>query len=148
MPSQFRDKYYFLSNMYPHSITYKGVTYTCLEPAYQAQKTTDEDMKLAFTGIDGYKAKALGKKIILRSDWEQVKVMIMKELLLIKFSNSKLHSKLSNTTKCLSDCNKELYEFNDHHDNFWGFCTCNKCHNKDKLNKLGRLLMIIGNTSL
>ena len=38
----FRNKYYFLSNMYPCKITYNGLTYTCVEAAFQAQKNTTE----------------------------------------------------------------------------------------------------------
>ena len=35
---KFKDKYAFLSNMYPVTITYNGYTYQSTEAAYQAQK--------------------------------------------------------------------------------------------------------------
>lgn len=35
---RFKDKYAFLSNMYPVTITYNGYTYQSTEAAYQAQK--------------------------------------------------------------------------------------------------------------
>ena len=54
----------------------------------------------------------MGKKVKLRSDWSEVSPIIMKELIMIKFSNPELKAKLLATN--------DLYieEGNKWHDNF------------------------------
>ena len=81
-------------------------------------------------------AKKEGKKINLRSDWETVKVDIMREIIRIKFSgNADLRIKLLKTGDA------ELIEGNNWHDNFWGDCSCERCKNITGENMFGNLLM-------
>ncbi|MCD7839046.1 MAG: NADAR family protein [Erysipelotrichaceae bacterium] len=47
------------------------------------------------------KAKRAGRKVKLRTDWEDVKLNIMKELIMIKFQNPLLKEKLLNTGDAL-----------------------------------------------
>lgn len=125
----FRNEYYFLSNLYPCDITYKGITYKNNEAAFQAQK--DLTRSCEFSNLEPRKAKCLGRKVNLRKDWEQVKVEIMKELLRCKFDqNPSLKEKLLETG------NKYLAEGNTWGDKFWGV-------NKKGVgqNNLGILLM-------
>ena len=86
---KFRGEYYFLSNMYPVSINLnfeeKTYTFTCAEAAFQACKNVDEMER--FVGIDGFTAKKLGRKVVLRSDWDEIKNEIMYTILQEKFTS-------------------------------------------------------------
>ena len=84
-------------------------------------------------------AKRWSHTIKVRSDWEDIKVAVMDELILIKFeTDEELRKKLLETG------NAELIEGNTWHDNFWGSCICEKCGNKGK-NVLGKILMNVRN---
>ena len=122
----------FLSNFAPCEVLLDdGVTYPSVEHAYQAAKTLDLGKRLNFvlTGITPSMAKQMGKKLKLRPDWEEVKVGIMRDLLMQKFNPSILRRKL------LSTFQAELIEGNWWNDTFWGVC------NGVGENWLGKLLM-------
>lgn len=131
--TSFRDENYFLSNMYPCKIAYNGLTYLNAEAAFQASKVLDDAMKKDFTLVSGYNAKRLGRIVKLRSDWEDVKVEIMKEILEIKFQNPDLKKKLLNTG------DSYITEGNMWNDTFWGADV----HTGKGENVLGNLLMEI-----
>ena len=120
-----QNEYYFLSNMYPCNITYNGHTFKCSESAFQAQK--DLSRTSEFEMLDGYKAKKLGRKVNIRSDWESVKLDIMREILRIKFQDPVLANKLLSI-------NEPIIEDNTWNDTFWGIC------NGVGENHLGKLL--------
>lgn len=120
-----RDEFFFLSNMFPCEIEYKGYKFKSAESAFQAQK--DLSRTSEFVNLEGKEAKRLGRKVTLRSDWESVKVDIMEEILRIKFSNQELAKKLKSV-------NQPIVEDNTWHDTFWGVCN-----GKGK-NMLGKLL--------
>lgn len=123
-------KYRFLSNFEPCTVVYDGMTYSCSEAAYQAAKTTDVSLRIAFTTMNGSKAKYAGQKLTLRPDWNDVKVDVMYEIVKDKFSrNPELRVKLLNTG------NIELIEGNYWGDKFWGVC------NGVGENHLGKILM-------
>lgn len=126
--------YYFLSNFYPVEIEYERLQYNSTEAAYQSTKTLDKQLRLKFVNITASESKKLGRKLIIRKDWEQVKIHIMYELLLKKFNNKSLKLKL------LSTGNRYLEETNYWGDTFWGVCR-----NKGN-NVLGELLMKIRET--
>ena len=91
----FRDNFYFLSNMYPCKVNYRGTEYTCAESAFQAQKCTKESEKLMFNNINGFDAKKIGRKVSLKSNWEKEKLSIMEEIVRSKFiQNPSLAEKL------------------------------------------------------
>ena len=75
MIDSFQGSYAFLSNFYYAEVELDGVVYRSTERAYQAAKTFNlqerEAIRLAET--DG-RAKQLGQKVTLRSDFDQVKV--------------------------------------------------------------------------
>ena len=120
-----RNEYFFLSNMYPCEIKYKGHTFKSSESAFQAQK--DLSRVSEFESLEGKESKRLGRKVNIRSDWEEVKVNIMEEILRIKFSDPELAEKLKNVKE-------PIVEENTWHDTFWGVCD-----GKGK-NMLGKLL--------
>ena len=136
----FRGKYAFLSNFYRCEIKYRGKIYPTLEHCYQSIKVIDEDLKEEIRIADTPTiAKSLGNKGKKREDWGKVKEGIMKELLLIKFSNSHLKDMLLQTE------GYALVEGNYWHDNTWGNCWCNRCKKIDGKNLLGKLLMEVRN---
>lgn len=146
MVTHFRDKYRFLSNFYPCEVWYgdsvNGATYPTTEHAYQAAKSLHiherERIRLAETPA---KAKELGRNLILRSDWEVYKLVVMEKLLRLKFKpDSELARRL------LATGEEELMEGNTWGDRFWG-CTPeyddrNESYWKGN-NHLGKLLMKI-----
>jgi len=130
--TEFRGKYFFLSNFYEYPILYDGVFYKSSEHAYQAQKTFDADEIEAIKGAKTPgKSKRLAKEATIREDWESVKIDVMRDVLWAKFSNPDLCKEL------LATGSAYLIEGNDWEDHFWGICD-----GKGK-NILGKLLMEI-----
>ena len=78
MINEFRGKYYFLSNFYSSPVTYEGLTYLNNEAAFQSAKTFSN--RECFTNLDPSSAKKLGRRVQLRSDWEETKYNIMYEI--------------------------------------------------------------------
>lgn len=76
--------------------------------------------------------KAWGKTVDLRSDWSEVRLQVMEDILRIKFSQEQFKQKL------LATGNEELVEGNWWHDKFWGQCPVGTGENH-----LGKLLMKI-----
>lgn len=80
-------------------------------------------------------AKARGKTVTLRPDWEEVRYDIMLEILEAKFSqNWGFLQVLLQTEDAI------LIEGNTWHDNIWGSCICERCGDKGQ-NLLGKALM-------
>lgn len=96
MINSFTGDYYFLSNFYMAPVSYNGWDYTNNEAAFQAQKTKNRRLKFQlFSQASPSEAKAAGRKIDLRSDWEEVKDKVMYEIVLAKFTqNPDLKEKL------------------------------------------------------
>ena len=130
--ASFDGQWRFLSNFWPAVVEHDGVLFPTVEHAYQAAKTSDAGQRewirsSATAGI----AKQRGKKVNLRSDWNDAKLTVMEDLLRQKFAELGLGMKL------LSSGDAELVEGNWWHDSFWGVC------NGIGENHLGRLLMKI-----
>ena len=127
----FDNEYSFLSNFYECPVEYDGIVYQSSEAAFQAQKTLNiEERIVLFTSATPSQSKKLGRKIKLRDDWDSIKVRLMKEIVLAKFTqNNTLKEKLLKTGTA------ELIEGNWWKDTFWGVC------NGKGLNHLGRILM-------
>ena len=127
----FNGKYRFLSNFQPVQVTLDGVTYDSVEHAYQAAKTLDKDERAKFKGVTPGESKRLGRSLVLREDWDSVKINIMRDLLTQKFKDEDLKTRLLETGDA------ELIEGNTWSDTFWGVCR------GVGTNWLGRLLMEI-----
>lgn len=128
----------FLSNFYPSSITISGETYPTVEHAFQALKTYDvEARRLIAAAPTPGKAKAMGRAVVLRKDWEEIKEDVMKICLKAKFDIPELREKL------LATGDTYLVEGTVWHDNEWGSCNCDRCKNIIGKNKLGNALMAI-----
>ena len=113
--NSFRGEYFFLSNFYEAPVTYDGLTYQNNEAAFQAQKCAVPKDREAFTKLNPSEAKKEGRKVLLRKDWEQIKVSVMAEIVKAKFEqNSDLAKKL------LATGDAYLEEGNDWGDRIWG----------------------------
>lgn len=111
----FRGEYEFLSNFFNVPIEYKGMYYLNSEAAFQAQKCRTEEEKIPFMTCTATKAKRMGRQVLLRPDWESVKIQLMEEIVRAKFSqNPRLAEKLLKTG------DKMLIEGNTWRDTFWG----------------------------
>ena len=132
MIDSFSGQHRFLSNFYAVLIQYDGTTYPSVEHAYQAAKTWDLSQRAAIQRAPrAAVAKAIGRRVPLRTDWDEVKVQIMGLLLRKKFEHPNLRAWLEATKP------HELVEGNTWGDRFWGVCQ------GDGLNMLGKLLMEI-----
>lgn len=138
--SRFRGLYRFLSNFYVCDVEYEGYSYTSVEHAYQERKTWDVDRrKLIREASTPFGCAKLGraKETILRDDWYEIKGKIMKPIVEAKFmQNEDLSMKLLLTGDAY------LMEGNYWHDNYFGNCSCKRCHEGDSgQNWLGKILM-------
>jgi ribA/ribD-fused uncharacterized protein len=130
--SEFKGHNFFLSNFYISTVVYGGLTFTSSEAAFQSAKVIDLSIKRHFTELSPSEAKALGRLVRLRDDWEEVKYEVMKEIVRDKFNRS-------NKLKCrlIDTGNAELIEGNTWNDEVWGV------HNGKGSNWLGKILMEI-----
>jgi ribA/ribD-fused uncharacterized protein len=127
----FSGEYRYLSNFWKVPIPLENLWYPSVEHAYQAAKTLDETEKkvIALAATPG-EAKKRGKKLVLREDWESVKVDFMRYLVWYKFT---MYPDLGKMLLDTGDA--ELIEGNTWNDTFWGVC------NGVGQNWLGRILM-------
>lgn len=115
--SEFQGEYRFLSNFWMTPVTHEGRLYPSSEHAYMAAKTLDPALRASIAQAPTpYDAKAIGKTIRLRKDWEIVKFEVMVEILRSKFLNPLMGSKL------LATGNAILQKGNWHNDTVWGIC--------------------------
>ena len=134
MISNFKGKYFYLSNYYNSPVIYEGIKYKNNEAAFQSMKTLDIKLRKSFSLLEPNEAKYKGRNIKLREDWEEVKDDIMYNIVLEKFKqNPDLKKRL------ISTGNEELIEGNSWNDTYWGVCLG---HGQ---NKLGEILMKVRN---
>ena len=119
MIDKFEGEYTFLSNTYLRPMKFEGLEYT------NAESRRSSDL-----------SKKLGRQVLLRDDWEDVKDRYMYRVLRAKFDqNPDLIQKLIDTG------DEEIINTNTKHDNYWGFCTCDKCAKRYHHNQIGTTLM-------
>lgn len=143
MIERFEGEYSFLSNFAPSPLTFYHPTLgECdalnVEMAYQACKTDvkEEILDILVAPTPG-RAKRLGRKATMRTNWHDVRLLNMGILVRLKFTqNPKLAERL------LATGEETLIEGNWWHDNFWGVCDCRGCFGGSMgQNNLGKLLM-------
>lgn len=130
---QFKGIYSFLSNFHPAPVRVDHMDFMTSEHAFQALKTVDHGDRCRIAGLKTPgQAKAAGKKVKLRDNWNDIRVEVMRQVLICKFDqNPDLAQKLIETGDA------ELIEGNTWNDTFWGVCR-----GKGQ-NNLGKLLMEI-----
>jgi len=133
MISSFRDKYSFLSNFYLTNVPYGNLVYPSSEHAFQAAKSFSSiDRRYICSLKTPGEAKKAGRSIILRIDWDKVKIKVMRKIVVAKFmNNTDIAIRLVNTG------DQELIEGNTWGDNFWGSVK----HDGTSRNELGKILM-------
>jgi len=132
---EFKGEFWWLSNFSESKVRLDGAEYRTVEHAYQAAKTTNVAERQEVMDAPGPRvAKKLGRKVTMRSDWDQVKLQVMEDLLRQKFAaGTELAGKLVATG------DGQLVEGNWWGDMFWGSCK------GVGQNHLGKLLMKIRN---
>lgn len=130
MIDRFQGAYSFLSNFYLCDVFSESILYHSIEHAYQAAKTVipEEKARVRDARMPAM-AKRIGGRVLLRPNWDRVKLTIMQTLLQSKFRDPTLRAKLLDTS------DEELVEGNWWGDTYWGVY-----HGVGE-NHLGRLLM-------
>ncbi|MBK8269234.1 MAG: NADAR family protein [Planctomycetes bacterium] len=129
--SEFQGEHRFLSNFWPATVVFEGITYPTSEHAYQSAKTLDmaERRRIAALATPSG-AKREGRALPLRADWEQVKFEVMERVVRDKFTrNADLREKL------LATGDATLEEGNTWGDRVWGV------YEGQGENRLGKILM-------
>lgn len=121
----------FLSNFSIVDVVLDGATYPSVENAYQAAKTLIVKLRSHFKKCAAADAKKLGRKLVMRHDWEHVKLGLMEDLLRQKFAQEPFKTLLKATGTAA------LVEGNWWGDTFWGV------YRGTGENHLGRILMKI-----
>jgi len=121
----------FLSNFHPAKVTFEGIEFPTSEHAFQAVKTldTEERKRIAALSTPG-KAKAAGKRVKLRDNWNGIRVSVMRAIVDAKFRQNPVLAR-----ELLDTGDAELIEGNTWNDTFWGVCR-----GKGQ-NWLGKILM-------
>ena len=132
----FNGKYAFLSNFYNCPVVINNIQFQNSEAAFQAMKCITQSDRYCFANLPPNKAKQLGRHVTLRPDWNDIRIDIMKQVVLDKFTrNTDLGTKLLETGDA------ELIEGNNWHDTFWGVDDTTNIGE----NHLGKILMEVRN---
>jgi ribA/ribD-fused uncharacterized protein len=115
MIGEFKGEYRWLSNFATCCITFNGIIYLSVEHAYMSAKSDDPEWK-EYCRIEPQagNVKRRSKSINLVDFWDIKKTLVMKELLMIKFSIDPFNRLL------LSTGDQEIQEGNTWGDTFWG----------------------------
>jgi ribA/ribD-fused uncharacterized protein len=141
----YEQDFYVLSNFSAFTLQWNGLRFDTSEAAYHwekftggftfdelvIRKTIQEAIQTAPSAHEAFKI-AKRNKDLRRSDWDNVKVDIMREIL-----RSKVNQHEYVRRKLLATGDRELVE-NSWRDDFWGWGP-----NKDGKNQLGKLWMEI-----
>jgi ribA/ribD-fused uncharacterized protein len=126
--------YRFLSNFHMCQVRVLGITYPSSEHAYMAMKTTNKQDRRGLRDIKtAIAARAAGRGIRLRDDWEDLKLVAMRLVIQAKFTQNKDLGKL-----LLETGSKYLEETNNWSDVFWGANV-----DGEGQNHLGKILMSV-----
>ena len=129
------------SNFFPSPIRWPfgPVTFPTVEHGFVWHKTNNPIVRRVVLTIDKPgDVKKFGRGIVLRDEWEDIKLDVMQELVFRKFEQHHLLRKI-----LLNTGDDTLVETNHWHDNFWGDCTCRRCQSIEGENHLGLILMKI-----
>lgn len=136
MINSFRGEYSWLSNMQECNVLLRQFVFKSVENAYMAAKKIDdvEWVKFCLENPPNI-CKKESRNIVIREDWDTVKLVVMYDLLIQKFSQEPFKTKLLDTG------NENIQEGNYWNDTFWGIDL--KQNPNIGENNLGRLIMYI-----
>lgn len=126
MIQEFTGEYAFLDNDFPASIPYQGITFPTATHAFTAARSYDMATRRRIAALlttDEVKTYAL--KFPLRPDWMEMRIKLMEDICLIKFS---YHEELC---RKLTDTGDQYLAAGNLADPYWG----------NPENKLGFVLM-------
>lgn len=130
----YEPEHYYLSNFSAFEVVYRGFRYPTAEHAYHAQKFSVESSlrsKIRYCPSAHVALQyAREHKHLVRGDWDEVKVAVMRDVLA-----AKVHQHDYVRVKLLETGNKELVE-NSWRDDFWGWGP-----QRDGQNWMGKLWM-------
>lgn len=130
--ANFRGPHRVLSNFHGAEVHYDGETYPSVEHAFQAAKTLNLEARANIRKMQhAWQAKSLGRLVVMRPDWDELKVEVMRDLLARKFMWP-VHAEPLDATGDLL-----LIEGNTWRDRVWGV------YMGEGQNMLGKLLMDI-----
>lgn len=130
----FQGEYRWLSNFWPCYIIYQGMEYPSVEHAYCAAKCDEEEDRVRFqnpTDVTASQAKRRCREMKIRSDWDSIKLEIMRDLIKQKFSLR--NKKLMNDLIATDDAYIE-------ETNYWNDTFCGVCKGVGE-NNLGKIIM-------
>lgn len=135
MIRRFDKAYKWLSNFAPCTIVLNGITYPSVEHAYMSAKSDDVRWYLKCTdeSIQPGSIKKMSRGILLVSNWEAIKIEVMRECLKQKFNQEPYRTLLLATGDVF------IQEGNFWGDTFWGVDLNTKVGD----NRLGQLIMEI-----
>jgi ribA/ribD-fused uncharacterized protein len=120
---RFTGEFEFLSNYYEGAVRYKGTKFPSSEHAYQCQKIPPELWHKIIAIKKPSNAKRAVKTLLNdpsrgfqwdQTEWDKIKVQVMREILRVKFSHPMLSDMLRDTKPA------RLIEGNTWKDKFWG----------------------------
>lgn len=127
----FTGPYSFLSNFYLCSVEISELIFPSAEHAYQALKTFSRQERVAILSCETPgKAKRMGRKVMLRPDWDNQRLRVMERVVEAKFVQSPRLAQL-----LIDTGDRDLIEGNWWGDVYWGMCK-----GKGE-NHLGKILM-------
>lgn len=134
----FFQEYRFLSNFYKClKFEWLGYEFDNTEAAYMASKSTDRHVHKLFSTLAPNVARNIGQSIIIRPDWNDVRLDVMMNVNRLKYNDPVLRKLLDDTG------NKILVETNTWGDFFWGASVDGVGENN-----LGKILMRIRDESI
>jgi len=131
MIREFQGEHRWLSNFAPVSIRFEGRLFPTVENAYVSAKTTSGYNKDLLTTLRPSEAKAFGRTLNIRSDFDTIKFGVMQTLIGLKFYQEPYRSLL------LATGDEHIQEGNYWGDKFWGVCLKTNVG----ANRLGHLIM-------
>ena len=136
MIKEFQKEYRWLSNFWPCTIILDNRQYKSVEHAYMSAKSDDPLWKDTCEVVTSPgQIKRMSKGLVLKKDWNSIKIDVMRECLKQKFSDSNPELK----TKLINTADLHIQEGNTWGDKFWGI----DLRSGKGLNHLGSLLMQI-----
>ena len=116
MVKLFKGEYDWLSNFAPVTIKIDDIIYPNVESAYVASKTDNRDFKLTCANPDYHPGaiKKMGRRAVIKDDWEETKELVMYDCLKQKYSQDPYKELLLRTE------DMHIQEGNYWGDTFWG----------------------------
>lgn len=133
----FADETRWLSNMMTVDVVYDGYAFKSVEHAYQYAKCETDEWRAVCQdpNLNPYQIKRKSKDIVIRDNWDEIKLLVMEGLLIQKYNQEPYQELL------LATGNQNIQEGNNWNDTFWGVDLKNSPNIGE--NHLGRLIMNI-----